>query len=317
MVGTELNINQKFKSLLPEMTAEEIEALRKSLKTLTDKRPVPVVYEWDGNIVDGHYVYEICREEGLDYEIQPMEFASEDEVILWIIQTHLARRHLNPAQRIKLALKYKEYYRDYRDKQKAGPKPETDTGNGGGGQSDPKEPDENEDENENNDDPEKKTKAKKPKLGENGEPEKKQTQRKKVEIDEEIAKIAGVGRENVRKCKKVLDSENETLIAQMLSGEKSIHAAYEEVMRAKRKAASFEVIYDRERIQMKCNDYLDELRKLTEKHIVYKETGEIAETLGNDIKDLIELVTDIQEKLDQMEETKEGIIEINDLRRSA
>jgi len=32
---------------------------------------------------------------------------------------------------------------------------------------------------------------------------------------------------------------------------------------------------------------------------------------------LIELVTDIQEKLDQMEETKEGIIEINDLRRSA
>jgi len=74
-------IHEDLKNLIPELTAEEFEALTHSILSEGCREPITV---WNGTIVDGHHRYQICTEHGIPYQIREVTFASMDEAKLWI-----------------------------------------------------------------------------------------------------------------------------------------------------------------------------------------------------------------------------------------
>ena len=95
-------INQKFKELIPPLTADERKQLEDNI--LKDGIRDPLVV-WNGTLVDGHNRYEIARKNGLEYRVVEKEFRDEDEATLWIIDNQFGRRNLPDTDRIMLAQK--------------------------------------------------------------------------------------------------------------------------------------------------------------------------------------------------------------------
>ncbi|OAA93043.1 hypothetical protein [Clostridium coskatii] len=102
-----LKVNEEFKDLISPLTPEEREGLKKSLLMFgcRDK-----IITWNGFIIDGHNRYELCTENGIEYETFSMDYEFEDkeEVKQWIIKNQFARRNISVYQRSALALKLKE-----------------------------------------------------------------------------------------------------------------------------------------------------------------------------------------------------------------
>lgn len=102
MIHIEIRVNQKFKDLIPPLTADERKQLEDNV--LKDGIRDPLVV-WHGTLVDGHNRYEIARKHGLDYRVVEKEFKDEDEATLWIIDNQFGRRNLPDTDRIMLAQK--------------------------------------------------------------------------------------------------------------------------------------------------------------------------------------------------------------------
>lgn len=102
-----LKINEEFKNLIPPPTEEEREFLEKSLLMFgcRDK-----IITWHGFIIDGHNRYELCTKNGVNFETLQMDydFENEEEVKQWIIKNQFARRNISSYQRSVLALQLKE-----------------------------------------------------------------------------------------------------------------------------------------------------------------------------------------------------------------
>ena len=64
----------------------------------------------------------------------------------------------------------------------------------------------------------------------------------KIDVRAKLAKTAGVSTDTYSKGKKILDSDNEKLKKEVLSGEKSINAAYKVLQDEKKKVQSYAVI---------------------------------------------------------------------------
>lgn len=112
-----------------------------------------------------------------------------------MLDIQLGRRNLSPIQRISVAEKYRPIY----EKQAAINK----SMNGG---------------------------DKKSELQNSSNPI---SQENKVDVRAKLAKTAGVSTDTYSKGKKILDSNNETLKREVLSGEKSINAGYKELTQGK------------------------------------------------------------------------------------
>lgn len=57
----------------------------------------------------------------------------------------------------------------------------------------------------------------------------------KIDVRAKLATIAGVSTDTYSKGKKILDSDNDTLKREVLSGEKSINAGYKELAQSKKR----------------------------------------------------------------------------------
>ena len=66
------------------------------------------IITWNGIIIDGHHRFKICKKHKIDFQTVQKEFASRDEVILWMIQNQLGRRNLSDLQRVEIVRKYEE-----------------------------------------------------------------------------------------------------------------------------------------------------------------------------------------------------------------
>ncbi len=103
----ELKINEEFKNLIPPLTEEERTELEKSILMFgcRDK-----IITWNDIIIDGHNRYEICTRNNVKFEILKMDydFENEEEVKQWIIKNQFARRNISSYQRSVLALQLKE-----------------------------------------------------------------------------------------------------------------------------------------------------------------------------------------------------------------
>ena len=102
----EIKVNQEYTSLVPQLSAEEYESLKQSIKE--NGLYVPIIVNQDGVILDGHHRYKICQELGIkEPKTLVQEFKEKLDEQLFVIDCNLKRRQLNNFQRTELALKSK------------------------------------------------------------------------------------------------------------------------------------------------------------------------------------------------------------------
>jgi hypothetical protein len=101
-----IRINEALRAYTDPLTQTEYTALENSL--LADGCRDALVL-WDDMLVDGHNRYAICQKHGIEFKtMQHGGFASIEDVQLWMIDNHLARRSVSDFQRGMLALRKKD-----------------------------------------------------------------------------------------------------------------------------------------------------------------------------------------------------------------
>jgi transcriptional regulator with XRE-family HTH domain len=106
--GPELNItiNEELRAIADPLTAVEYEALERSLLTEGCRDALVL---WGDVLIDGHNRYDICKRHGIEFRtVQNNNFKSIEDVQLWMIDNHLARRSVSDFQRGLLALRKKQ-----------------------------------------------------------------------------------------------------------------------------------------------------------------------------------------------------------------
>ena len=92
-----ITIDREFKNLIPTIGDEERKQLEANIVEFSGARDPLVVWRTDHSdiLIDGHNRHEICTRLGLNYSVEPMEFASRDEAADWIDRNQLGRRNLS------------------------------------------------------------------------------------------------------------------------------------------------------------------------------------------------------------------------------
>ena len=63
---------------------------------------------WEDIIIEEHNRYDICVKHNISFNTVQKEFASRDEVKLWMLQNQLSRRNLNDFQRVELVRRWED-----------------------------------------------------------------------------------------------------------------------------------------------------------------------------------------------------------------
>ena len=98
MKGDKMNIqiNPKFRDLLPALSAEKYAQLEQNLMKSGCREPLTL---WGDVIIDGHNRFEICTNNEIEFKTVQEELESEDDAIDWIINNQLGRRNLTDNER--------------------------------------------------------------------------------------------------------------------------------------------------------------------------------------------------------------------------
>ena len=114
-------VNEDLKAYIDPLTAEECEALERSLLAEGCRDALVL---WGDVLVDGHTRYGICRKHGLPFQtVQNTRFQSIEDVHLWMIDQHLGRRSISDFQRGVLALRKREIVAERRARNAAPAEP--------------------------------------------------------------------------------------------------------------------------------------------------------------------------------------------------
>lgn len=178
-----LKIDDELRDLLPPLTNEEYKTLEENLKRDGCQTPL---FTWQGYIADGHNRYGICQKHKIPFAVQELGFTDKSEVMRWMIDGQLGRRNLSPIQRIAIAKKYENKFRE---------EAKVNLSLGGGDQKSPFS-------------------------------ERRNPIEKKVDTFKEIAKLANVGTGTLARYDVVMKSDDDELKQKMLSEEIKITAAY-------------------------------------------------------------------------------------------
>ena len=99
-------INDVLQAYIDPLTAGEYAALERSLLSEGCRDALVL---WNDVLIDGHNRYAICRQHQIPFKtVHNTSFESIDDVMLWMIDNHLARRSVSDFQRGILALRKKE-----------------------------------------------------------------------------------------------------------------------------------------------------------------------------------------------------------------
>lgn len=193
----ELKIDPELRDLLPPLTSEEYKQLEKNIVENGFDRNFPIM-EWQGFIVDGHNRYDICKKHNIEPIIGTLAYKTKEEVMEWMLDIQLGRRNLTPIQKIAITEKYRPIYeKQAKENQRLSG---VEYGNGGT-----------------------KVMVNLPQPLSQGSRERNPT------TSEKLASIANVSEKTYRMGAKILNSNNEKLKQEVLSGEKSINAGYKEL----------------------------------------------------------------------------------------
>jgi hypothetical protein len=97
----QLKIDETIRRILMPLRDDERALLEQSVLAEGIRDPLVVWKRADGTriLLDGYHRYELATQHGLDYAVVEMEFETEDDAILWVLQNQLARRNLTDEQR--------------------------------------------------------------------------------------------------------------------------------------------------------------------------------------------------------------------------
>ena len=101
-LSREPNIDTEFSTLIPPLNADEYSRLEQSI---IDEGCRDAIILWNNIIIDGHNRYRICKKHNLPYKTITRDFASRQDVIIWMLQNQLSRRNLTDFQRIEIVRK--------------------------------------------------------------------------------------------------------------------------------------------------------------------------------------------------------------------
>lgn len=208
-MNKEYRIDPELKSIMSELAKDEKDTLENSL--LQDGYKGPPIVVWEDTIIDGHNRYELCRKHNIPFEVQEMQFDSKDEVIQWMIRAQIGRRNLSKAQRSALVRRFRPIYeKEAKQNQiKAGG-------------------------DKKSEEYKRTVTAKLPQAND-------ASKGRNPTTDQKLAELANVSERTFRMCDKVLNSDNEGLKEDMLSGKKSINASYKELQRLEKEGHKMDV----------------------------------------------------------------------------
>jgi hypothetical protein len=195
----ELKIDPELRDLLPPLTSEEYKKLEKNIVDNGFDENFPIM-EWQGFIVDGHNRYDICRKHNIEPVIGTLAYETKEEVMEWMLDIQLGRRNLSPIQKIAITEKYRPIYEKQAKKNKQNAMMIARQNN----------------ENNKN---EQFSQISSTTVD----------SKNKIDVRAKLAETAGVSTDTYSKGKKILNSNNEKLKQEVLSGEKSINAGYKEL----------------------------------------------------------------------------------------
>jgi len=98
-----LKVNPEYRSLVPRPSDEEYRALEANILEKGEATE-PIITNKDLVILDGHTRYEICSKHGLFYRVDQREFESELDEKIYVVESNVLRRHLDPIQKTQLGL---------------------------------------------------------------------------------------------------------------------------------------------------------------------------------------------------------------------
>src|SRR5215204_6826347 len=90
---SQIRINPEYSSLVPELSIEEYESLKQSIKE--NGLYIPIIINQEGIVLDGHHRYKACQEIGLKPKTSVREFKDRLDEKLFVIDCNLMRRQLN------------------------------------------------------------------------------------------------------------------------------------------------------------------------------------------------------------------------------
>lgn len=186
----ELKIDPELDDLLTPLSDVEHNNLEKSL--LEHGYIGAPIIAWNGYIIDGHERYKICQKYHIEFNYEEIneKFHDKVDVMKFIIDLHFGKRNLTNAQKISIVYKYRDkLIKSNKEKMKLGARL------GGMGH----------------------------KLYSISE------EAKTTYTDEQLARLAGVGKGTIGRYTFVMNHGSEDLINKMLSGEESINGAYKKV----------------------------------------------------------------------------------------
>ena len=100
-----IKIDNTLRAYTDPLTAGEYAALERSILAEGCRDALVL---WGDVLIDGHNRYAICRKHGIEFRtVQNDNFATIEDVMLWMIDNHLARRSVTDFQRGMLALRKK------------------------------------------------------------------------------------------------------------------------------------------------------------------------------------------------------------------
>lgn len=105
----ELVVDEELERVAPPLADNELEILKEDILDHGCKFPLII---WGDTIVDGHNRYRICKEEGIPFGIEQIEFSDKTEAKLWIIKNQLGRRNLRVFQKCEMVLPLEEEIRE-------------------------------------------------------------------------------------------------------------------------------------------------------------------------------------------------------------
>lgn len=103
----------QYGDVMPDMSEEEFEALKRSIEEDGLRHPIEITP--DGTILDGHHRFKACRELGID----PETVVVEDATIEQAIRANLTRRNLSDGSKREVVERYLEENYDGERTQKA------------------------------------------------------------------------------------------------------------------------------------------------------------------------------------------------------
>lgn len=196
----ELKINPRFEKFSPKKKLDEIEELKNSLKK---KGYVgSPILTWHGFIVDGHNRYKMCKELGIEIDLEKNveelelgDFAEEIDAMDWMLTHQLSSKNLSPGEKLAMMDEFKEEVRLENEKKRLSTLKQNQTSNRSLQL-------EASDENNRN---------------------------RSLNTDRQTAQKAGVGVGTVARYNKVMNSNDEELKEKVKTGQVTVNKAYEEV----------------------------------------------------------------------------------------